>query len=98
LGQKVNPISLRLGIVKTWESRWFAGKKYADYIFEDFRIRKFIKEKLHHAGFLKLKSNGPPDGFDFGFSRPGPVLLSEKRALRSKSSRRNWRAASARKC
>jgi len=55
LGQKVNPISLRLGIVKTWESRWFAGKKYADYIFEDYRIRKFIKEKLQHAGVSKIE-------------------------------------------
>jgi small subunit ribosomal protein S3 len=55
LGQKVNPISLRLGIVKTWESRWFAGKKYADYIFEDYQIRKFIKEKLHHAGVAKIE-------------------------------------------
>ncbi len=55
MGQKVNPIALRLGIVKTWESRWFAGKKYADYIFEDFRIRKFIKEKLHHAGVSKIE-------------------------------------------
>ena len=55
MGQKVNPISLRLGIVKTWESRWFAGKKYADYIFEDYRIRKFIKGKLHHAGVSKIE-------------------------------------------
>jgi len=55
LGQKVNPISLRLGIVKTWESRWFAGKKYADYIYEDYQIRKFIKEKLHHAGVAKIE-------------------------------------------
>lgn len=55
MGQKVNPISLRLGIVKTWESRWFAGKKYADYIFEDHQIRKFIKEKLHHAGVSKIE-------------------------------------------
>lgn len=55
MGQKVNPISLRLGIVKTWESRWFAGKKYADYIFEDYQIRKFVKEKLHHAGVAKIE-------------------------------------------
>lgn len=55
MGQKVNPISLRLGIVKTWDSRWFAGKKYADYIFEDYRIRKFIKEKLYHAGVSKIE-------------------------------------------
>ena len=43
MGQKVNPIGLRLGIVKTWDSRWYAGKKYADYILEDHNIRKFIK-------------------------------------------------------
>jgi len=55
LGQKVNPIGLRLGIVKTWESRWFAGKKYADYILEDYKIRKFIKDKLYHAGIAKVE-------------------------------------------
>jgi small subunit ribosomal protein S3 len=55
LGQKVNPIGLRLGIVKTWESRWFAGKKYSDYILEDFRIRKFLKKKLYHAGISRIE-------------------------------------------
>jgi small subunit ribosomal protein S3 len=55
LGQKVNPISLRLGIVKTWESRWYAGKKYADYIFEDYNIRRFIKKKLYHAGISRIE-------------------------------------------
>ena len=43
MGQKVNPIGLRLGIIKTWESQWFGGKNYADYIFEDYKLRKFIK-------------------------------------------------------
>jgi small subunit ribosomal protein S3 len=55
LGQKVNPIGLRLGIVKTWESRWFGGKNYADYIFEDFKLRKFIKQKLYHAGVSRIE-------------------------------------------
>jgi small subunit ribosomal protein S3 len=55
LGQKVNPIGLRLGIVKTWESRWYAGKKYADYILEDFNIRNFIKKKLNHAGIARIE-------------------------------------------
>lgn len=55
MGQKVNPIGLRLGIVKTWESRWFAGKKYSDYILEDYDIRKFIKKKLHHAGISRIE-------------------------------------------
>jgi len=55
LGQKVNPIGLRLGIVKTWESRWYADKKYADYIYEDYKIRKFIKNKLYHAGISRIE-------------------------------------------
>lgn len=56
MGQKVNPVGLRLGIVKTWESRWYADRrKYSDYIFEDFRIRKFLKRKLHHAGISRIE-------------------------------------------
>ncbi|MFZ0482809.1 MAG: 30S ribosomal protein S3 [Desulfobacterales bacterium] len=55
MGQKVNPIGLRLGIVKTWESRWYAGKKYADYILEDYNIRKFLKKRLYHAGISKIE-------------------------------------------
>lgn len=55
MGQKVNPIGLRLGIVKTWDSRWYAGKKYADYILEDHKIRKFFKEKMFHAGVSKIE-------------------------------------------
>ena len=55
MGQKVNPIGLRLGIVKTWESRWFASKKYSDYILEDFNIRKFLKKSLGHAGVSKIE-------------------------------------------
>jgi small subunit ribosomal protein S3 len=55
LGQKVHPIGLRLGIVKTWESRWYADKNYADYIQEDFNLRKFLKEKLYHAGVSRIE-------------------------------------------
>jgi small subunit ribosomal protein S3 len=55
LGQKVNPIGLRLGIIKTWDSRWYAGKNYADYILEDHKVRKFIKKKLYHAGISRIE-------------------------------------------
>jgi len=55
LGQKVNPIGLRLGIVKTWESRWYADRNYAAYILEDDKIRKFIKNKLYHAGIARIE-------------------------------------------
>jgi len=55
LGQKVNPVGLRLGIVKTWESRWYAGKNYANHILEDFKIRGFLKKKLYHAGVSRIE-------------------------------------------
>jgi small subunit ribosomal protein S3 len=55
LGQKVNPIGLRLGIVKTWESRWYADKKYSEYIQQDFNLRKFVKKKLYHAGISRIE-------------------------------------------
>ncbi|HHP7233401.1 MAG TPA: 30S ribosomal protein S3 [Desulfobacterales bacterium] len=55
MGQKVNPIGLRLGIIKTWESRWYADKNYADYILEDHRIREFVKNKLYHAGVSRIE-------------------------------------------
>ncbi len=55
MGQKVNPIGLRLGIIKTWESQWFGGKNYAGYIFEDHKLRKFIKQKLYHAGVSRIE-------------------------------------------
>jgi len=55
LGQKVNPIGFRLGINKDWDSKWFAGKGYSGFIFEDYNIRKFLKKKLEQAGVSKIE-------------------------------------------
>ncbi len=55
MGQKVNPLGLRLGIIRTWDSQWYADKEYADFILEDFRLREFIKAKLKHAGIEKVE-------------------------------------------
>jgi len=54
VGQKINPIGFRLGIVKTWNSKWFAERDYAKMLHEDLRIRKFIKEKLFDAGISRV--------------------------------------------
>ena len=54
MGQKVNPIGFRLGIVNTWNSKWFAERDYAKMLHEDLRIRKSIKEKLFDAGISKI--------------------------------------------
>ncbi len=55
MGQKVNPISLRLQITRTWESRWFSQKEYAALILEDYKLRKIVKEKVYHAGISKIE-------------------------------------------
>lgn len=76
MGQKVNPIALRLGIVKTWESRWYAGKDYADYILEDYNIRKFLKKKLYHAGIsrIEIERSAKRIRLKIYTSRPGIVI------------------------
>jgi small subunit ribosomal protein S3 len=54
MGQKVNPIGLRVGINRTWESRWFAKKDYAPLLHEDLKLRKFLQERLAQAGVARI--------------------------------------------
>lgn len=54
MGQKINPIGFRVGIYKKWNSRWYGEKDYAKFLHEDLKIRKFVKEKLKHAGISKI--------------------------------------------
>ncbi|MEC7539450.1 MAG: 30S ribosomal protein S3, partial [SAR324 cluster bacterium] len=49
MGQKVNPIGLRVGISKTWNSKWYAGKDYPEQLKQDLSIQKFVKKRLKHA-------------------------------------------------
>jgi len=55
LGQKVNPIGLRLGIVKTWNSCWYADKEYKQFLHEDLSLKKYLKKKMYHAGISKIE-------------------------------------------
>ena len=55
MGQKVNPIGLRLGITKSWESNWYAEKKYAEILLEDIKIKKYIKKNLKNAGIASIE-------------------------------------------
>jgi len=65
-----------LGIVKTWESRWYAGKNYSEYILEDYNIRKFIKKKLYHAGIARIEIERSSNRVRLSIftSRPGIVI------------------------
>jgi small subunit ribosomal protein S3 len=55
LGQKVHPTGFRLGVHKSWDSKWFATKNYAKLVQEDFMIRNYIKERLFHAGIARVE-------------------------------------------
>lgn len=55
MGQKTHPTGIRLGITKTWDSRWYLKKGYADQLLEDVTIRRMLKERLFHAGISKIE-------------------------------------------
>lgn len=76
MGQKVNPIGLRLGINRTWDSRWFASRDYADLLHEDLRIRKFLFDKLKQAGVSRIVIERPAKRARITIytARPGVVI------------------------
>ncbi len=55
MGQKVHPIGFRLGISKSWNSRWYGEKNYSAFVHEDLKIRKFVKQRLYHAGIAAIE-------------------------------------------
>ena len=55
MGQKVNPHGLRVGIIKDWDSKWYAEKDFADYLVEDHEIRTFLKKRLYSAGVSRIE-------------------------------------------
>jgi small subunit ribosomal protein S3 len=55
LGHKVNPIGFRLGVIKTWDSKWFATADYAKLLHEDIKLREYLKKRLYHAGISKIE-------------------------------------------
>jgi small subunit ribosomal protein S3 len=77
MGHKVNPIGIRLGISKDWNSKWFAGKRqYAEHLVSDLKVRELLKEKLAQAGVSKILINRPQKNADITIftARPGVVI------------------------
>ncbi len=76
MGQKVHPIGFRLGIVKDWNSRWYANKNYSAFIHEDLKIRNFLKKKLFHAGVSKIEIERTANKIwlNINSARPGLVI------------------------
>ena len=76
MGQKVNPLGLRLNITRTWDSIWYADKEYANYLIEDQKIRKYLKKRLYHAGLSKIiiERTGEKLRVKLFTARPGIVI------------------------
>ncbi|MGA1842377.1 MAG: 30S ribosomal protein S3 [bacterium] len=76
MGQKVHPVGLRLGIIKTWDSRWFAKKEYSKFLHEDLNIRKYVHNKLKNAGVSKVEIERASDRVKVNIysARPGIII------------------------
>jgi small subunit ribosomal protein S3 len=78
VGQKTHPVGFRLGVIRTWGSRWFAGKDYADWLLEDQRTRRYIRRRLRNAGIAKIdiaRVQAPKKiSIDIHAARPGMVI------------------------
>jgi len=76
VGQKTHPLGFRLGVIKTWRSRWYAGKSYADTLHEDLRLRRYIKERLQHSGVSRIEIERKADQIRIIIhtARPGIII------------------------
>ncbi len=76
MGQKVNPHGLRVGVIKDWDSKWYAEKDYADYLVEDYNLRTFLKKKLYQAGVSKIEIERASERvkIDITTAKPGIVI------------------------
>jgi small subunit ribosomal protein S3 len=76
MGQKTHPTGFRLGIIKTWSSRWYEEKNYAKWLHEDLKLKGFIKKKLHHAGvsYIEIERAANKAKINIHTARPGIVI------------------------
>ena len=76
MGQKVNPHGLRVGVIKDWDSKWYADEQFSDYLVEDYNIRKFLKKKLFSAGVSKIEIERAADRVKVVLytAKPGVVI------------------------
>ena len=76
MGQKVNPHGLRVGIIKDWDSRWYAEKDFADYLVEDHEIRTYLKKRLYNAGVSRMEIERASDRVKIIIhtAKPGVVI------------------------
>lgn len=78
MGQKVNPHGLRVGVIKDWDSKWYAEADFADCLVEDYQLRKFLKKKLYNAGVSKIEIERTSDRVKIIISAAKPGMIIGK--------------------
>ncbi len=84
MGQKVNPHGLRVGIIKDWDSKWYAEGEFADLLIEDYKIRTFLKKKLYAAGVSRIEIERASDRVKVIIYTAKPGVVIGKAARKSK--------------
>ncbi len=78
MGQKVNPHGLRVGVIKDWDSKWYAEADFADCLVEDYQLRKYLKKKLYNAGVSKIEIERTSDRVKITISAAKPGMIIGK--------------------
>lgn len=81
MGQKVHPTGFRLGVIKTWNSRWYSDKDFGRMLHEDLKIKKFVKKRLYHAGISGVEIERAANKFRINITAARPGIIIGKKGM-----------------
>src|ERR1041385_5183394 len=80
MGQKTHPVGFRLGVIRGWSSKWYSEKDFTKWLHEDLRLKKFVKQKLNHAGVSSVEVERAAEKARYEWYHEGRVPLHTLRA------------------
>lgn len=95
MGQKTHPIGFRLGVIRTWDSRWYEEKNYAAWLHEDIKLREYIKEKLKGAGVSRIEIERAASKVKLTIHTPRPGIVIGKKGVGIEQLKKDLQAVSA---
>jgi small subunit ribosomal protein S3 len=81
MGQKTHPIGFRLGVIRTWDSKWYEEKNYAPWLHEDIRLRDYVRKKLHSAGVSRVEIERAANKVKLSIFTPRPGIVIGKKGV-----------------
>jgi ribosomal protein S3 len=90
LGQKVHPIGFRLGIVRTWSSKWYSEADYSKLLHEDIKLRDYLKKRLYHAGISKIEIERAASKAKLNIFAARPGIIIGKKGAEVEALKKSW--------